>query len=529
LPREIRIIFDTSSKNIMERAARPAGQLIGHYRIDGRDASGIAGDIYRATDIDLPEYSVSAIALRIFQERVVQDVSGPDPIASFLAAGDLLNRLRHPCITRIYEHGVSGGVRYAVMAHTEGRSLHRVMLDPVNRGPSRLTAIVESVCRDIGTALDYLHRCGITHDAVNARNILVTPTNRCVLANVGYADERAMSNWAEALSPLARLQDAIAGTTSALRADGHADLRGLGVLLFEIAAGRTPDAGADIAATVDELNASGLAQRLSVIVGRLLSDTSDARIAHADDLLAEIGVPAGSDGVRGPIPAWNRAAAPTSVALGGAPQSGLAPPARHWQPESADAPTRRPQFRTPVVMVAAAIVIGFGGMAAYSLTASARRSRPTRAALDALTAGTPTATVLVPLSAEMPASDAQRATLALPATATHSPTSSASAPTVAPASATSAPATATAEPSPTPTQQLTATVTATRQPRPTARPRSTSSPATARPGIANGGAISTSVSSPTPNTASASSPTAAPTAAPEIINPPTATAPPIDE
>jgi hypothetical protein len=506
----------------MERASRPAGQLIGHYRIDGRDASGIAGDLYRATDIDLPEYSVSAIALRIFQERVVKDASQPDPIASFLAAGEMLKRLRHPSIVRVYEHGVSNGVRYAVMSHNEGRSLHRVMLDPVNRGPTRLSAIIESVCRDIGAALAYLHTCGIQHDAVSARNILVTPANRCLLANIGYTDERAMARWADALSPLAALQDAIAGTTSALPADGRADLHALGVLLFEIAAGREPDADADISAVVDELNASGLAPRLSAIVGRLLSDTSDARINRADELLAATGGSGGPDGVRGPIPAWNR-----GTTAGGVPlTSEFAPPDRLWGPSASDAPTRRPQIRKPVVLVAAAIVVGFGGMAAYSLTDSARRTQP---ALSVSATDAPTATVLVPLSAQMPSSETTRATLSLPATATRgaAPAETATAPAIP--SATRAPETATATPalpSTTPTPTQTAVATATRRVRPTSRPRPTARAVTSTPSVI----VASAVSTPTPSDAGATfSPTADTNPAPQVINPPTATAPPIDE
>jgi serine/threonine protein kinase len=485
----------------MERPSRPAGQLIGRYRIDGRDTSGITGEIYRATDTSLPEYSVSAIAMRVFADP---DHAGANEneAASFVSAGDLLNRLRHPNVIRVYEHGVNNGLRYAITAHSEGRSLHRIMLDPVNRGPSQLTAIIEAVCRDIGAALAYLHACGITHRALNARNILVTPANRCLLANTGYADECNVIGWAEALAPLATPHDVIAGASFVPHAGGGDDLLDFGLLLFELAAGRPIDFDEpnEPTALYSELSEAGLPPHLSSVILRLLQQGPDDPIVSADQLLHALGAPTEPDAARGAIPDRGR---------GAVARAELAPPTRAWSGDGSPNATSRSPFRAPVMVMAAAIIAGFGGMVGYSLL-----DGPSRVQNSAAGAATPTATVLIPLSASD--ADMTRSAPRLPATVTPAPTATQTAeptPTQAPATATTQP-TDTPVPSPTITQTPTAA--------PTRRPRSTARPITATPGV---------IVEPTSTTAVIANdrPTASIGQSTEVINPPTATAPPIDE
>jgi hypothetical protein len=489
----------------MERPSRPAGQLIGRYRIDGRDTSGITGEIYRATDTNLPEYSVSAIALRVFADP---DHAGANEseAASFVSAGDLLNRLRHPNVIRVYEHGVANGLRYAIMAHSEGRSLHRIMLDPVNRGSSQLTAIIEAVCRDIGAALTYLHACGITHRALNARNILVTPANRCLLANTGYADDCNVIGWAEALAPLATPHDVIAGASSAPHAGGGDDLLDFGLLLFELAAGRPIDFGEpnEPTALYSELSEAGLPPHLSSLILRLLRQGPDDPIVSANQLLRALGGPAEPDAARGAIPARGR---------GASARAELAPPTRAWSGDGAPNATSRSPFRAPVMVMAAAIIAGFGGMVGYSLLEGPSRTA-NRVQNSAAGAATPTATVLIPLSAGD--ADMTRSAPRLPATVTPAPAAS-DTPEPTP---TQAPATATIQPTDTPVPSPTISQTPTAAP--TLRPRPTARLITATPSVIVEPTSTTAVIANDRPTASVGQPS-------EVINPPTATAPPIDE
>jgi eukaryotic-like serine/threonine-protein kinase len=93
-----------------------------------------------------------------------------------------LERLDHPSLVRLRDHGVEHGVPYLVLDLVEGSSLADVLV----HGPldSRRTA---TVIAEVADGLAHAHARGVTHRDVKPGNILIDRNGRARLADFGIA------------------------------------------------------------------------------------------------------------------------------------------------------------------------------------------------------------------------------------------------------------------------------------------------------------------------------------------------------
>ena len=397
------------------------------------------------------------------------------------------------------------------MAYVDGRSVHRMMLNPGNRKPARLVTITEGVCREIGSALAYLHNSGVVHGAVNAKNILASTSGPFLLASVGSAYDFDSGEDIEAWFPLGGVTGVVSGLPTEYAVDGRDDLQALGVVLYTVATGTLPNLTDpdELASGHTLLEKSPLSPAMRDVIHTLLQPDPEDQFASAEDMLAALGKPTRPDRSPIAIPAWTRsatahfeaianAAVPSGTDTTDAPSSTeLHPPwpADDVPPQAPDAgaaqtdwremppitpirPTRAPSIRIPAVIAAAALVIGVGGVAAYSLTSAKPESRmgsaePKQGAMSvSIVTATREPGVLPP---SLPTTEP---TAVLPATATPQPTvlptaSQTPAPTATqtPVPATAAPEPTATEPAPTLTPKPTQIPTV--KPRPTSKPKAT--------------------------------------------------------
>jgi serine/threonine protein kinase len=122
------------------------------------------------------------------------------------------------------------------MELVEGESLHDAVLRSQREGTQVPVSKVATVVRQIGSALDTLHRSGVIHRDVKPANILLDPfRGRSVLVDVGIAirpGERA----AFAGTPGYVAPEAI----ESLKLDGSADVYGLAATVYELLTLRLP-------------------------------------------------------------------------------------------------------------------------------------------------------------------------------------------------------------------------------------------------------------------------------------------------
>ena len=164
------------------------------------------------------------------------------PVALKLAAGGSFarefaraDRLAHPHVLRVIEHGHAAGVAYLAMEYAAGGSL------AARLGQAVPSAQALRWLAEVASALAQMHRAGLVHRDVKAANLLLRADGTLLLADFGMAVARGHR---EEGAP----RGAVFGTPRSLapeQAQGApaapaADVYGLGVLLHELLCGRPP-------------------------------------------------------------------------------------------------------------------------------------------------------------------------------------------------------------------------------------------------------------------------------------------------
>ena len=237
--------------------------------------------------------------------RVVVKVLPPD-----LAAGVNTERFRreiqvaatlqHPHIVPLLTAGQAGDLFYYIMPYVEGESLRA----PLDRDePLSIDAAVR-VAVDVAGALAYAHARGVIHRDIKPDNVLLAG-DHALVTDFGVAKAlqhepsdpgRMLTSAGVALgTPTYMAPEQASGDPNV---DRRADLYGLGVLLYEMLAGRTPFRGANY----QQVLAAQLTQKaeavdkfrpdtppgLALIVMRCLEKDPDARWQTAGELQAAL-------------------------------------------------------------------------------------------------------------------------------------------------------------------------------------------------------------------------------------------------
>jgi serine/threonine-protein kinase len=166
----------------------------------------------------------------------------------FLAEARMIARLRHPSIVSVHSAGETTGLFYYVMDYVPGESLRQRM----NRETRLAPPEVERIVCDLADALNAAGQAGLVHRDVKPENVLLdSATGRAMLADFGIA--RAMVPDASGNVTAAGVAVGTPTYMSPEQAAGEAvdhrsDLYGLGVLGYEMLAGRPPFRGNNAAA-----------------------------------------------------------------------------------------------------------------------------------------------------------------------------------------------------------------------------------------------------------------------------------------
>ena len=207
-------------------------ELSNRYRIDGLLGRGGMAHVYRGTDLVLGR----TVAIKVLSEQMAAD---PQSVRRFRREAQAAAGLSHPGIVAVYDTGSDGEIHYIVMEHVKGRTLADVLRENVRLQPERAVEIVDAVA----SALSQAHGKGIIHRDVKPGNVMITPSGDVKVMDFGIA--RASS-----AEPLTRTTTVL-GTATYLSpeqargelVDARSDLYALGVVLYEMIAGRPPFVG----------------------------------------------------------------------------------------------------------------------------------------------------------------------------------------------------------------------------------------------------------------------------------------------
>jgi eukaryotic-like serine/threonine-protein kinase len=261
------------------------GQEFGHYRVLARLGEGGMGVVYLADDLALER----RVALKFLSSASTDPAARARLVHEARAAAALL----HPGVCPVYEIAEADGRTFIAMAHLDGRTLRERLC----AGPLPLAEAL-AIARQLAEALAAAHAHGIVHRDVKPANVMLLPDGRAVLMDFGLAHLAGATKLTRTGATL--------GTTAYLapeqalgrEADERSDVWALGVVLYEMAAGRVPFGGEHEAAQLyaivnaepEPLAAAAPAAPagLNGIVSRALAKDPAHRYAQASAMAADL-------------------------------------------------------------------------------------------------------------------------------------------------------------------------------------------------------------------------------------------------
>jgi eukaryotic-like serine/threonine-protein kinase len=271
------------------------GTTLSHYRIVGKLGVGGMGVVYEAEDTRLPR----RVALKFLSQELIGD---PEASRRLQREADTIAVLNHPNICTIYEIDEHSGGRFIAMERVNGQNLKSHMARTTLSDPE-----VVDIARQVALALQAAHEKGIVHRDIKPGNIMVPPDGVVKVLDFGLARRFMMPETGEVTMYGSTIPGRPLGTANYMAPerilqgplDPRCDLFSLGVVIYEMATGRLPFAGASPGETVTNVleKIPTPIRRLSPdrsvalenIVVRLLRKDADQRCQSASELIELLG------------------------------------------------------------------------------------------------------------------------------------------------------------------------------------------------------------------------------------------------
>jgi tetratricopeptide (TPR) repeat protein len=277
-----------------------AGTKLGRYEIHSKIGEGGMGDVYLAQDTKLDR----KVALKILPPEFAEDA---ERMRRFVQEAKAASALNHPNIITIHEIGESDGVHYIATEFIDGTTLGDRLADHSLRLSEML-----AVAAQIAKALQAAHEAGIVHRDIKPGNVMLRRDGYVKVLDFGIAKlteptSGAIESEADTIAKMVKTEPGkIMGTTHYMAPeqvrnqtiDARTDIWSLGVLLYEMVAGRKPFLGetfGDLIAAIltneppalSEL-ASECPAELERIVVKALQKNRKQRYQHAKDFSSDL-------------------------------------------------------------------------------------------------------------------------------------------------------------------------------------------------------------------------------------------------
>ena len=256
------------------------------YRVERSVGRGGMAEVFLAHDLLLDR----PVALKVLFPEYAND---PNFVERFRREAQSAAGLTHPNIVAVYDWGKVNNTYFIAMEFVQGRTLASILKEKL-----RLTARQAcDVAVDVASALGFAHENGVVHRDIKPGNILIGSTGQVKVADFGIA--RALGS---AVEEGLTQTGSVMGTATYLspeqaqgsQPDPRSDIYSLGVMMYEMVAGRAPFIG-DNAVGVAYQQVHGVPPALSefvsdtprefeAIVAKCMAKSAERRYVNAGAL-----------------------------------------------------------------------------------------------------------------------------------------------------------------------------------------------------------------------------------------------------
>jgi eukaryotic-like serine/threonine-protein kinase len=277
-----------------------AGTRLGRYEIRSQLGAGGMGEVYLAQDVTLGR----KVALKILPENVA---ANSQRMERFVQEAKAASALNHPNIITIHEIGTEPGAHFMATEFIDGETLRQHM---VHAPPTMAEAI--DIAMQVASALTTAHGAGIIHRDIKPENIMLRRDGIVKVLDFGLAKltERWRADEVDhdaATKAMVQTEPGVVmGTTAYMspeqargqEIDTRTDIWSLGVVLYEMIAGRAPfksETASDTSAAILKSEPPALSQHvpdipkeLERIVRKALQKDREERYQVVKELLLDL-------------------------------------------------------------------------------------------------------------------------------------------------------------------------------------------------------------------------------------------------
>jgi serine/threonine protein kinase/Tfp pilus assembly protein PilF len=274
-----------------------ANTTLSHYRILSKIGAGGMGEVYLAQDTKLDR----KVAIKFLHEEFSKDA---DKLNRFVQEAKAASALNHPNILTVYEIGEADGKNYIATELIDGKTLR----EHLSHKESLQLETILKIGVQVSEALAAAHQAGIIHRDIKPENIMLRQDGYAKVLDFGLAKLSEPGATGSAGSEDAtRVQvnttpGMVMGTVSYMspeqargkETDARTDIWSLGVVLYEMLAGKVPFTGETVNHTIvailerEPLLLENVPGELQRIVRKSMTKDVDMRYQTAHDLLIDL-------------------------------------------------------------------------------------------------------------------------------------------------------------------------------------------------------------------------------------------------
>jgi serine/threonine protein kinase/tetratricopeptide (TPR) repeat protein len=263
------------------------GKTVSHYKILEHLGGGGMGVVYKAEDTRLKRI----VALKFLPPTLTTD---PDAKERFIHEAQASSSLQHNNICNVHDiDETPDGQLFIVMDYYEGETLKK----KIEPGPLKIEEAVE-IAIQVAQGLTKAHEHGIVHRDIKPANIMLTSDGVAKIVDFGLAKLTGRTMLTKTGSTLGTAAYMSPEQAQGEPADHRSDIWSLGVLLYEMLAGKRPfDAEYENALLYSIINAepepltalrTGVPMELERAIRKCLEKNPKERYQHADELIVDL-------------------------------------------------------------------------------------------------------------------------------------------------------------------------------------------------------------------------------------------------
>jgi TolB-like protein/tRNA A-37 threonylcarbamoyl transferase component Bud32/tetratricopeptide (TPR) repeat protein len=208
------------------------GQTISHYRITDELGRGGMGVVYKAEDLILKR----TVALKFLSPHLLTD---PQQKTRFIREAQAAAALEdHPNISTIYEVSEADGHTFMAMAYIDGEDVGTKLTS----GPMSVEAALD-IAVQVARGLSKVHSAGIVHRDIKPGNVIITGEGQAKVVDFGLAKLATQTKLTNTGITVGTVRYMSPEQATGGDVDHRTDIWSLGVMLYEMLAGRPPFRG----------------------------------------------------------------------------------------------------------------------------------------------------------------------------------------------------------------------------------------------------------------------------------------------